>query len=217
MAQPPKSYLPVPAELVDRERKVTRDWLLVFEQFAARIFASGTVVGPSVSTNNAIALYDGVSGQILKAASGTGVVHATGGVYGTANVALTSEVTGVLPIANGGGLSGTYTPTLTIVANLDAVTAYVCQWLRVGDVVTVTGQIDVNPTAGALTTVALSLPVASALTLPTQCAGVAAAPAIAGQVAAVLGDAVNDRALLQWTAIDLTLQAMYFTFSYRVL
>jgi len=110
-----------------------------------------------------------------------------------------------------------YTPTLTNVANLDASTAYQCQYCRVGDMVTVTGKVDVDPTAAVATQLGLSLPIASNLGAPEQCAGTAFAPGIAGQGAAILGDVANDRAQMQWVAVDLTNQAMYFTFSYRVL
>jgi len=88
MANPPKLYIPVPTPVVDRERHITRDWVLLFDQLIARVFASGTVVGPTTSVDNAITLFSGTSGQILKAATGTGVVHATSGVYSAADVTL---------------------------------------------------------------------------------------------------------------------------------
>src|SRR5438552_1367658 len=37
--------------------------------------------------------------------------------------------------------SGSYTPRLTNVANLSASTAYTCQWMRVGNTVTVSGKV----------------------------------------------------------------------------
>jgi hypothetical protein len=135
----------------------------------------------------------------------------------TTLVVLTTEVSGVLPIANGGGVSGTYTPTLTGVANVAASSAAIAQWLRVGSVVTVSGTVTVDPTAAGLTQLGISLPVASAFTLAAQCAGVAAAPGVAGQCAAIVGDATTDRAELRWTAVDVTSQLWAFTFTYEVL
>lgn len=116
------------------------------------------------------------------------------------------------------GLSaGQYTPTLTNVANLDGSTAYECQWSRVRDVVTVAGKVDVNPTAGAASTkLGLSLPIASALTASEQCAGAAFSPTVAGQGAAILGDATNDRAQMEWISADTSNQPMTFTFAYRI-
>lgn len=110
--------------------------------------------------------------------------------------------------------SGTYTPTLTNVTNLDASTAYQCQYMRVGNTVTVSGRVDVDPTAAAACELGLTLPIASDLGALEECAGVAFASGVAGQGAAIVGDAANDRASMRWVAVDLTNQPMYFSFSY---
>jgi len=114
---------------------------------------------------------------------------------------------------------GVYTPTLTNVTNLDASTAYECQWQQIENTVVVSGRVDVDPTAGAATELGISLPPSypSVFTAVGQCAGTAAAPGIAGQSAAILGDITNSRASLQWVAVDTTNQAMYFTFTYRII
>ena len=121
-------------------------------------------------------------------------------------------------ITNDTGLAaGAYTPTLTNVANLDASTAYSCQYLRVGNTVTVSCKVDVDPTLAATSTqLGISLPVASNLSSAEQCAGAAFASGIASQGAAVLGDATNDRCQMQWVAGDVTNQPMFLTFSYKV-
>lgn len=139
-----------------------------------------------------------------------------------AQVSLTQGVTGTLPVANGGtnvsSTTQTYTPTLTNVANLDASTAYACQYLRVGNTVIVSGKVDVDPTTPAtLTQLGISLPVASALAAAEQVGGTAFASGIAGQGAAVRGDATNDRAEMTWISGDVTNQPMYFVFAYQVL
>jgi hypothetical protein len=67
---------------------------------SAAAAASGDVVGPSSSVDSEIALFDGTTGKLLKRATGTGIVKATSGGYGTGQVSLTSEVTGDLPYAN---------------------------------------------------------------------------------------------------------------------
>lgn len=113
--------------------------------------------------------------------------------------------------------SGVYTPTLTNVANLDGSTAFECQYLRVGSVVTVSGKVSVNPTAGASTQLGISLPVASNLGAAEDCSGSAFASGIAGQGAAILGDAANNRAQMQWIAVDTTDQPMFFTFQYSII
>lgn len=114
--------------------------------------------------------------------------------------------------------SGTYTPTLTNVANLAASTAYQCQYMRVGNVVTVSGKVDVDPTLATTSTqLGISLPIASNFGAAEDCAGVAFASGIAAQGAAILADTTNDRAQMQWISGDITNQPMYFTFTYEVI
>lgn len=120
-------------------------------------------------------------------------------------------------IVAAGFAHGTYTPTLTNVANLDASAAYQCQYLRLGNTVMVSGKVDVDPTAGAATQLGISLPVASNFGAAEDCAGAAAASGIAGQSAAIIADTTNDRAEMQWIAVNLTNQPMYFTFGYQVI
>ena len=58
--------------------------------------------------------------------------------------------------------SGTYTPTLTNGTNVSSSTAYTCQYMRVGNVVTVSGRIDVTMTASnTATEISVSLPIVS--------------------------------------------------------
>lgn len=113
--------------------------------------------------------------------------------------------------------AGSYTPTLTGVANVGASTAYACQYLRVRDVVTVSGKLALDPTAAVATQLGISLPVASNFGAAEDCGGTAVAPGVAGQCAAIVADATNNRAELQYVAADLTNQAWAFTFTYRVI
>ena len=113
--------------------------------------------------------------------------------------------------------SGIYTPTLTSVSNIGASTAYSCQYLRVGTVVTVSGKVDIDPVAAVSTVLGISLPIASNLANANELGGTAFAPGIAGQGAALFADAANDRASIQWIAVDLTNQSWFFQFAYRVI
>jgi len=74
------------------------------------------------------------------------------------NKTLTSPVFSGTP--TGTVTSGTYTPTLTNDTNIAASTAYLCQYLRVGDIVYISGRADVDPTtaAGTATRLEVSLP-----------------------------------------------------------
>lgn len=130
---------------------------------------------------------------------------------------ITTDATGSATQARQTATSGTYTPTLTNVTNVGASTAYQCQYFQVNNVVTVTGKVDIDPTAGGLAQLGISLPVASNLGAAEDCAGVAFASGIAGQGAAILGDATNNRAEMNFIAVDTTNQPMYFSFSYEVI
>jgi len=112
--------------------------------------------------------------------------------------------------------SGTYTPTLTGVANIDATTAYACQYMRVGSVVTVSGKLDVDATAGAtLTQVGISLPIASNFASDGQCRGVAAT--LTPETIVVRADAANDRAELVYTSVSTANHGMSFQFTYVII
>lgn len=135
------------------------------------------------------------------------------GVLGTGQYHISSaEATTVTTL-----VGNTYTPTLTNVTNLSASTAYQAQYLRVGNTVNVSGRVDIDPTAAGAVELGISLPVASNLGALEDCAGVAAASGIAGQVAAIAADIANDRAKLVYVAVDLTNQPMYFNFTYQVI
>lgn len=121
-----------------------------------------------------------------------------------------------LAIAAGAIISGTYTPTLTAVTNVAASTAYACQYIRVGNVVNVSGKLDVDPTLTGATLLGISLPIASTLSAAEKCSGVAASNAIVSEVAAIDGDTVNNRAQMDWVTTSLANHSMYFDFQYLV-
>ena len=114
--------------------------------------------------------------------------------------------------------SGIYTPTLTNTTNIAASTASVCQYMCVGDLVTVSGKINIDPTATGLITMGISLPIASDLASDNQCAGVAAqASGSTGQNGAISGDSTNNRATLNSITSSLAAFDWFFTFTYRII
>lgn len=116
--------------------------------------------------------------------------------------------------------SGTYTPTLTGVANVDATTPHVLTYIRIGNVVTVGGRIDVDATAAAtFTQVGVSLPIPSNFSANDQVGGSGAfvASGATSQPARFIADAANDRAELQFTSPDNTNRGWHFTFQYEVI
>lgn len=117
--------------------------------------------------------------------------------------------------------SGTYTPTLTAAANCSAPTSNQAQYMRVGDVVTVSGTYSVTETSVAtLCRLGISLPIASALTNAVQVAGVGSVETNSTnnhQGGTLAGDATNDRAELSWIAFGSgTVVNGTFTFTYLV-
>ena len=69
--------------------------------------------------------------------------------------------------------SGTYTPTLTNGTNVAAATALECQWLRIDDIVNVSGKVNVDPTSAATTTIlGVSLPISSNIGAEEDVSGV---------------------------------------------
>jgi hypothetical protein len=114
--------------------------------------------------------------------------------------------------------SGTYTPTLTNSANLTASTARLCTFSRIGNSVTVAGQVDIDPTTTlTLTTLGISLPVASNFTTAFQAGGVGSAISVADGSAGIQSDATNDRITFQYVCTDTTNHTMTFTFTYQIL
>lgn len=113
-------------------------------------------------------------------------------------------------------MAGQYTPTLTSVANVDSTSAYLSRYYRVGNMVTVWGKMDVDPTASTtLTRVGISLPVASNLTAAQQLSG-AAGSIDQGTGGGVTGDATNDRGELSFKSDTNTSHAWTYSFSYEV-
>lgn len=116
--------------------------------------------------------------------------------------------------------SGTYTPTGTNVANAASITTNSCQYLRVGDVVTVSGEVDITPTAtNTVTTIRLTLPIASDLANEHECAGTANQELAGGLTndGIIKGDTTNNEAFLKYLNKTSTATAnWFFTFTYRV-
>lgn len=134
-----------------------------------------------------------------------------------------SELEAVLDAADIQGyvttVSGTYLPTLTNVTNVAASTAYAAQYLRVGNVVTVSGKVDIDATLAASTATELgvSLPVSSNFGAEEDCGGNAISDSVASLSARIKADSTNDRASVVFKAISLTNDSYSFEFTYEKL
>ena len=114
--------------------------------------------------------------------------------------------------------AGTYTPTLTNAANLASSTAAELQYSRVGATVSVSGKATVElVSAGALTQLGISLPIASNFGAVEDCGGVAFMTDVAGDGAGIIGDAANNRAEMKWVAGLSGSQPMSLQFQYQMI
>lgn len=124
-------------------------------------------------------------------------VTGSGQVYGAA---LHNNSAGMAGAVNQYVGSGTYSPTITAVANCTVTSPGVnFKYLRAGNVVHVTGQLSVDPTtASTLTRVRIALPIASNLTGSVGCQGVGACADVFGLCGAIYPDTTNDAAELNF-------------------
>lgn len=118
--------------------------------------------------------------------------------------------------------TGTYTPTLTGVANVASSTAYALQYYRIGNMVTVSGKIDVTPTTETgQTHIGVSLPVASNFATDGQGEGgggtlIGSSPG--NYPLAIASDATNDRISIKFIAqIDSSPITLTFSFTYQII
>lgn len=124
------------------------------------------------------------------------------------------------PAASDGNVfSGTYTPTLTNVTNVASSTANTTQYMRVGNVVTVSGRVDITATASATqTTIRMTLPVASALSSVQQLSGTGMAiSATSVAPVRITADAGTDTASLVFVSFNTSSQIFAFQFTYLVI
>lgn len=119
---------------------------------------------------------------------------------GTAAYTLQVDASGKV-IAGSAVTSGTYTPTLTNTTNVAASTAYQFQWSRVGNTITFSGEVDIDPTAGlTLTVLTMTLPVVGSFANSFECAGTASDDL--GTVARVRATATAGTAEVRMTPTD---------------
>jgi hypothetical protein len=161
----------------------------------------------------------------VRNASGDGVtallLNGNTGVS-TFNTGLTVSKTPVsAPAASDGNVfSGTYIPSLFTVGanNVEAASAVTCQYMRVGNVVTVCGQFTVQVTTGGTSfTLGMSLPVASAFAFQREAGGSFSAGSTALTMNFIAADGTNDRFLLSGIMTDTTSRVCAFHATYRVI
>lgn len=140
-------------------------------------------------------------------------IETDGRIYGTALHNNAGSVTGTTTqyIA-----SGTYTPSLSAQSNLSTSSVTEAQWMRVGNVVTVSGRFTVQPASIAAANFELSLPIASNIANVEDASGVSFSGAVAGQGAEIIGVVANDTIKIQWIAIGTSQDSWSYTYTYEI-
>lgn len=149
-------------------------------------------------------------------------------LYTNATIALTLSSTGGVSIVrtavtsptttDGNVFSGVYTPTLTNVTNIATSSSGANQYMRVGDTVTVSGQVLIDTTATGDFILRMSLPIASDFSASSRyCGGTFASLTVYGEAGAVLANAATSTAEFRGKTTSAASQSLSFTFTYKVI
>lgn len=113
--------------------------------------------------------------------------------------------------------NGVYTATVTAVSNCTVTASTNCQYMKVGNMVTVVGRFFLQATvANTFTEANITLPTIGDLTSPEQCAGVGVFVSGTTMVASIRGNNTTDKADIYVRPSDTANNVYYFNFSYRV-
>jgi hypothetical protein len=185
-----------------RENGTTNQVNVVFRQYSFPTGATFGAAGSAWSTVN------NWRWRVKKASGGQAVGF---GLASTTSAGLVNPYT----VGSGVVYGGQYTPTITNVSNVAASTPYSTMYMRVGAYVTVSGMIDIDPTAATTTQFGMSLPIASDFTAVEDCAGTgySFSDDDATEIAA---DTSNNRADFRFSATGTANRNHKFTFTYRI-
>jgi hypothetical protein len=151
---------------------------------------------------------------LLDATDGAITIGAYGGGSITGTLAYGLGVNSSGKIIEVALAEGTYTPTLTNTTNIGASTAYVTQYVRIGDRIHVFGEVDIDATATGAVELRLDLPIASAMTQTYEAAGTAVCSS-SGVAAAVSGNVATGLVTIKYIATTTTNDKYSFHFSYK--
>lgn len=176
--------------------------------------ATAMVIPDSTTTATSISISGGATAFHINSTNSAEIVTLGTGTTGS-TVRLEADTLKVNDIAVSTiWTDGVWTPTLTGVVNVAASTAYECQYLRVGSTVSFSGKADIDPTATGVTSLGMSLPIASNFTAEEKAGGTGAA--LDDQIFNIKADATNDRLSITFTAASSANNTYYFSGSYRI-
>jgi hypothetical protein len=191
----------------------------------ATTFTAGSVVfaGASgvYSQDNANFFWDDTNNRLgLGNVAPACALDVTGGIQ-TSRTGVTSPAT-----TDGNIFSGTYTPQQLSIGgiaqntNVDAVTYQLAQYMRVGNMVTVSGRVDIDATATGNTIVQFSVPIASNFSSTAQGAGTAAftsATVANNSFARLSAQTTDDCIFLQCNSTNTASVSWFYNFTYRII
>jgi hypothetical protein len=135
---------------------------------------------------------------------------------------LTKQVKNKLHWRNGGALTHFYTPTLTDTANITASVLFgpVIYW-RVGDYITVSGKVTIDPTVvTTLTQLELTLPFQTFFESENQCSGVVGGISLSTTQSfggIVRANTTDHRAVIEFYSVNIVPNDVRFYFTYQVI
>lgn len=178
---------------------------------------TGANISTQAGYDSVIIMYAGNSYmEQLEIGGNLGVI---GGLLDTVQYPSFTDVTTTTVNGYTAPLSGTYTPTLTNVANVASFgTVSDATYFRVGNFVTVFGRVSIDPTSASVNTeFGVSLPIASDLTLFTDLGGTAACLESVSLCAGIRADTTNNRANVKYVnTTDTANREWAYHFSYRI-
>lgn len=169
-----------------------------------------TATGNIIATNVQAAITEVDTEKVAKAGDTlTGVLSATAGL------SVKSASTGT---DDGNVVSGTYTPTGMTSSGINTKTAEIHRWLRVGNIVTVSGSLRTTSVAPGSVYVALAIPINSSFTTLYQAAGGGGITGVSGTGAVVVMSAgyAND-VRVAWQSQSTAEEKIHYSFTYSIL
>lgn len=195
---------------------------------ASTAIAARSNLGLSIGTD--VQAYSAILSGVVSVGNNTGILVKTGNssfinrtIQGTSGYISVTNGDGVAgnPTINVGSniISGVYTPTRSNEINLDVnAVPTEAQYLRLGDVVTVSGRIAFDANIPAVqSSVELSLPIASNITQEFHVSGVMYCGDVVRMGGGVKANVANKTALLYWIASDPDPRDWSYIYQYRII
>lgn len=186
--------------------------------FYGKVRLDSAVAGVTPLANGGTGLSAVPLGNIL-VSSGSAMVATTPTSSDGSVTIVTGSGTLDLTVTGGITSSGTYSPTVNSTTNVAAHTEYPCQYMRVGNTVTVSGKIDIQPTLPAtLTNLDIDLPVAISVFNNTYEAGGAGySNGLASAGFAVYAEVAETKVFFEFISTSASARSFYFTFTYQII